>query len=147
MIPADCILIKSTRYDGQVFTKTTTLDGMRNLKSLQAQMDIQNSFDSIFDPNSSRKTLGKQVASRNIEFAITEPFQDLDLFRGSARIDLHGEGSPPKSVDLTIKQFLHRGAVIHNSDRVLAMVAYTGHQTKLAMNIAKAKSKKSLLDR
>lgn len=51
------------------------------------------------------------------------------------------EGSPAETISLDIKQFLHRGAVLKNSDRILAMVIYTGNQTKLAMNLTKYRYK------
>ena len=43
-------------------------------------------------------------------------------------------------------QFLHRGAVLRNSDRVLAIVVNTGVETKLAMNLTKYRLKQSTLE-
>lgn len=44
--------------------------------------------------------------------------------------------------DLDINQFLHRGALIRNSGRVLALVVYTGKDSKLILNFGNYKFKR-----
>ena len=50
-----------------------------------------------------------------------EPIKDLYTFEGQAKIR-EDENGPIQTVKLDMLQFLHRGAVLKNSDRVLAMV-------------------------
>jgi phospholipid-translocating ATPase len=44
--------------------------------------------------------------------------------------------------DLDLNQFLHRGTTLKNSGRVLAMVVYTGTDTKLIKNFGNYKFKR-----
>ena len=69
-----------------------------------------------------------------------EPIKDLYTFEGQAKIR-EDENGPIQTVKLDMLQFLHRGAVLKNSDRVLAMVVQTGTQTKLSMNLTKYRIK------
>jgi len=101
-MPADGILLKSTRITGQVFVETAALDGERNLKPLHASLEIQNNFATLFDPSETRKSLGDQTVSQNIEFSMTEALKELYIFKGSARLAMH-EGSPAETINLDIK--------------------------------------------
>lgn len=85
-LPADCLLLKSTRTTGQVFVETSALDGERNLQPLHASLQIQNAFATIFDPDAKRSGLGEETISQNIEFSTIEPLKSLYTFNGSARI-------------------------------------------------------------
>ena len=66
-----------------------------------------------------------------------EPVKDLYTFEGQAKIwkqDCSVDSRKDSSVDtvqIDINQFLHRGAVLKNSQKVLCMVVQTGPQTKL----------------
>ena len=62
-LPADCLLLKSTRTSGQVFVETAALDGERNLKPLHASLPIQNKFGMLFDPTVVRTGLGQETVS------------------------------------------------------------------------------------
>ena len=50
-------------------------------------------------------------------------------------------------MDLDLKQFLHRGAQLKNSNYIDAIVLYTGAHTKLVLNQGKYEFKMSQLDR
>ena len=48
---------------------------------------------------------------------------------------------------MDINQFLHRGALIRNSGRILALVVYTGKDSKLVMNFGNYKFKRPSFER
>ena len=48
---------------------------------------------------------------------------------------------------LTKNQFLHKGATLKDSDRVLGLVVYTGSDTKVALNLCKYRFKMSRLEK
>lgn len=56
-----------------------------------------------------------------IEFHMNDPIKDLYTFDGQAKIRMD-ENGPVETVNFDITQFLHRGAVLKNSNKVLAMV-------------------------
>ena len=58
-----------------------------------------------------------------------EPLKDLYTFEGQARIRKTDESvdvGKQEAIRLDISQFLHRGAVLKNSERVLCLVVQTG---------------------
>lgn len=50
-------------------------------------------------------------------------------------------------IEIDLNQFLHRGALIRNSGRLLALVVYTGKDTKLIMNFGAYKFKRPHLEK
>ena len=69
------------------------------------------------------------------------PNQDLFFFDGVAEVK-NNDGSEFKQ--LTIDNFLPRGSILRNSGSgILAMVIYTGSDSKLVLNQGKLKYKKS----
>ena len=59
-----------------------------------------------------------------------------DLYTFDGRITIKGgEGVADRIVSLTKDQFLHKGATLKDSDRVLGLVVYTGSETKVALNL------------
>ena len=79
----------------------------------------------------------------SIKLDVSAPAADLYTFRGS----LTCPELDNFKMDLDIKQFLHRGAILKNSEYIDAVVIYTGVQTKLVLNQGKYKFKISQLDR
>ena len=75
-----------------------------------------------------------------------KPFKDLNTFDGKIKIQ-DPDGGPANSIMLSRNQFLHKGATLRNSDRVLGLVVYTGVETKLALNLSKYRFKMSQLEK
>ena len=75
-----------------------------------------------------------------------KPFKDLYTFDGKIKIQDPDSG-PKQTVNLTHGQFLHKGATLRNSDRVLGLVVYTGVETKLSLNLSKYRFKMSQLEK
>ena len=79
-----------------------------------------------------------------------EPLKDLYTFEGQVKIQRQDQsqdnGGMMDNVKIDINQFLHSGAVLKNSQRVLCMVVQTGPQTKLSMNLTKYRIKQSTLE-
>ena len=71
----------------------------------------------------------KSKIEPKIRFILSKPVQDLYTFEGHAKIK-HDEIKLCERVNFGISQFLHRGAVLRNSERAIALVIATGKQTK-----------------
>jgi hypothetical protein len=65
----------------------------------------------------------------------TEPHPNLAIFDGVLKV-VDADRQYP-FVDLSIKQFIPRGAYVRNSGTQYLMVLYTGVDTKLIMNQGK----------
>jgi phospholipid-translocating P-type ATPase (flippase) len=127
-IPADLLLLSTSRPDGQCFVETANLDGETNLKLRCAH------------PQTSEAQSVEKLAALRLEVDADEPCAKLYEFDGSIIID--GEDEMP----LTIDNFLHRGVMLRNTEFAYGMVLYTGHQTKFMLNISDPRHKMSKME-
>ncbi|KAJ2659024.1 hypothetical protein IWW48_003733 [Coemansia sp. RSA 1200] len=115
-IPADCIVIASTGFDGTCFVETAALDGETTLKQKQA-LEVTNS--EIQTP--------EQLAAFNA-FTYVEP-ESAELYNFEGYMERNGERYP-----LTPNQLLLRGSVLRNTAYVFAQAVYCGEHTRLRLN-------------
>ncbi|KAJ1796764.1 drs2 neo1 protein [Coemansia sp. RSA 2399] len=115
-IPADCIVIASTGFDGTCFVETASLDGETTLKQKQA-LEVTNS--EIQTP--------EQLAAFNA-FTFVEPASS-ELYNFEGHMEHKGERYP-----LTPNQLLLRGSVLRNTAYVFAQAIYCGEHTRLRLN-------------
>ncbi|KAJ2555135.1 hypothetical protein EV175_002349, partial [Coemansia sp. RSA 1933] len=115
-IPADCIVIASTGFDGTCFVETASLDGETTLKQKQA-LEVTNS--EIQTP--------EQLVAFNA-FTYVEPASS-ELYNFEGYMEHKGERYP-----LTPNQLLLRGSVLRNTAYVYAQAIYCGEQTRLRLN-------------
>ena len=85
-----------------------------------------------------------QMHKINATITCEVPNRKLYDFNGS----IQGKGPDSKNLDqgITINNILLRGTIVRNTDRVYAVVVYTGHDTRLMQNCVDPPSKRSLLD-
>lgn len=120
-VPADVVLLHADGQNGIAHIETMALDGETNLKTkqpCQAVAKVCNTPEEIIE----RK--------HSIRFTVEDPNLDLYKFDGNVTVD--GEKLP-----LTNNEILYRGSVLRNTQRVYAMVIYTGQECKIRMNANK----------
>ena len=114
-IPADCVLLRTKKgTNGMCFVQTTELDGERNLKPLMSSRYLDFYFSRIF--------IEKQMKFK-AEFI--EPCKDLYFYEGQIILSKRSAktgAEKKKVINVDIKMFMHRGAVLRNSGSVYAMV-------------------------
>lgn len=137
-VPADCVLLQVKDNKPECFVKTAALDGERNLKPKLANPQISANFETLFGPNASR---GKA----NLSLSCITPQKELYYFEGRMRACLPDE--PEFKMNLSLNQFLHRGSYVENSGSVIAVVVYTGTDSKLILNLGKYVYKMSSFDK
>ncbi|KAM9320677.1 phospholipid-transporting ATPase IB [Gastrophryne carolinensis] len=128
-IPADMIILSSSEPQAMCYIETSNLDGETNLKIRQG-LPATSGFQSLDD-------LVKITGRIECE----GPNRHLYDFTGTLRLD----GSSPIAVGPD--QILLRGAKIRNTQWVLGIVVYTGHDTKLMQNSTKAPLKRSNVEK
>ncbi|KAJ2609981.1 hypothetical protein H4S08_003822, partial [Coemansia sp. RSA 1365] len=115
-IPADCVVLASTGFDGTCFVETAALDGETTLKQKQA-----------LDATNAEIQTAEQLAAFSA-FTYVEPASpELYSFEGYMEVD--GTRHP-----LTPNQLLLRGSVLRNTAYVFAQVVYAGEHTRLRLN-------------
>uniref|UniRef100_A0A8C0JQ61 Phospholipid-transporting ATPase n=1 Tax=Canis lupus dingo TaxID=286419 RepID=A0A8C0JQ61_CANLU len=129
VIPADMVLLFSTDPDKICHIETSGLDGESNLKQRQVVRGYAEQ-DSEVDP---------EKFSSKIE--CESPNNDLNRFRG------YLEHSNKERVGLSKENLLLRGCTIRNTEAVVGIVVYAGHETKAMLNNSGPRYKRSKLER
>ncbi|XP_045923013.1 phospholipid-transporting ATPase IB isoform X2 [Micropterus dolomieu] len=128
-LPADMVIVSSSEPQAMCYTETSNLDGETNLKirqGLQLTASAQNLEDLM-------------ALSGRLE--CEGPNRHLYDFTGTLRLE--NLNPAPLGPD----QVLLRGAQLRNTQWVVGIVVYTGHDSKLMQNSTKAPLKRSNVER
>lgn len=128
IIPADMLLLYSSDPHGVCYIETANLDGETNLKQRQA---------------SNMQLEGVEFVPENFHWRIEceNPNNNLCRFRG------YMEHSSGIRVGLHNNNLLLRSCTIRNTESVVGIVVYAGHETKAMMNNSGPRYKRSQLER
>ncbi|XP_059700870.1 phospholipid-transporting ATPase VD [Haemorhous mexicanus] len=129
IIPADMVLLYSSDPDGICYIETAGLDGETNLKQRQVVRGYSEQVSEI-DP--------EEFSSR---IECESPNNDLNHFRGFV------EHSNMDRVGLSKENLLLRGCTVRNTEAVVGIVVYAGHETKAMLNNSGPHYKRSKLER
>nr|XP_026651075.1 probable phospholipid-transporting ATPase VD isoform X1 [Zonotrichia albicollis]XP_026651076.1 probable phospholipid-transporting ATPase VD isoform X1 [Zonotrichia albicollis] len=129
IIPADMVLLYSSDPDGICYIETAGLDGETNLKQRQVVRGYSEQVSEI-DP--------EEFSSR---IECESPNNDLNRFRGFV------EHSNMDRVGLSKENLLLRGCTVRNTEAVVGIVVYAGHETKAMLNNSGPHYKRSKLER
>ncbi|XP_067841895.1 phospholipid-transporting ATPase VA [Heptranchias perlo] len=129
IIPADILLLYSSDPDGLCHIETANLDGETNLKQRQVIKGFTE-LETEFDPMKFNSVLECE-----------KPNNDLNRFRGY--IVYKNE----KRAGLSKDNLLLRGCTIRNTEEVVGIVIYAGHETKAMLNNNGPRYKRSKLER
>ncbi|XP_042243746.1 probable phospholipid-transporting ATPase VD [Thunnus maccoyii] len=129
IIPADMLLLYSSDPRGVCYIETANLDGETNLKQRQVVSDLP--LQGVeFTPES----FHSHIECEN-------PNNDLSRFRG------YMEHSNGVRVGLHNSNLLLRSCTIRNTETVVGIVVYAGHETKAMMNNSGPRYKRSQLEK
>ncbi|XP_056326707.1 probable phospholipid-transporting ATPase VD [Danio aesculapii] len=129
IIPADMVLLHSSDSNGVCHIETANLDGETNLKQRQVVRDLTHQGSEFVPENFSSR-----IECEN-------PNNDLRRFRGfmehpgKVRVGLHSEN------------LLLRSCTVRNTETVIGIVVYAGHETKAMQNNSGPRYKRSKLER
>ncbi|XP_040916463.1 probable phospholipid-transporting ATPase VD [Toxotes jaculatrix] len=129
IIPADMLLLYSSDPRGVCYIETANLDGETNLKQRQVVPDLPLQ-GAEFTP----ETFHSRIECEN-------PNNDLSRFRG------YMEHSSGVRVGLHNSNLLLRSCTIRNTETVVGIVVYAGHETKAMMNNSGPRYKRSQLEK
>ncbi|XP_068451591.1 phospholipid-transporting ATPase VD [Clinocottus analis] len=129
IIPADMLLLYSSDPRGICYIDTANLDGETNLKQRQVVSDLP--------------LQGGEFTAESFHCLIEceNPNNDLSRFRGYME---HPSGV---RVGLHNSNLLLRSCTIRNTETVVGIVVYAGHETKAMMNNSGPRYKRSQLEK
>jgi len=133
-IPADVLCLWSSETDQNVFVETKGLDGETNIKPKKSCALTSKKLntaigDSDFHTNKDKnpRTLGYKVGFENNN-------EDLNTFYGRIEINQISE-------NVKISHLILRGCTLRNTARMIGLVVYTGHNTKVMLNCTNSRPK------
>ncbi|KAI0203313.1 hypothetical protein F4808DRAFT_40658 [Astrocystis sublimbata] len=136
-LPADVIVLATSDDDGACYVETKNLDGETNLKVRQALR--------------CGRTLKHARDCERAQFSIESEPPQANLYKYNAAIkweqSFPGIGPKEMSEAITIDNLLLRGCNLRNTEWVLGVVIFTGHDTKIMMNSGATPSKRARIAR
>uniref|UniRef100_A0A3Q4BS14 Phospholipid-transporting ATPase n=1 Tax=Mola mola TaxID=94237 RepID=A0A3Q4BS14_MOLML len=129
IIPADMLLLHSSDPRGVCYIETANLDGETNLKQRQVVIDLPFQAAEV------------TLESFQCRIECENPNNDLSRFRGYIE---HPNGV---RVGLHNSNLLLRSCTIRNTETVVGIVVYAGHETKAMMNNSGPRYKRSYLEK
>ena len=144
LFPADLVLIDSSLPEGICYVDTASLDGEKHLKQRASPSNLS----------------GKLKKSHNLKNKNNVPCIDNFEIEGMGICDLPNPeiNQLNGKIDLTFekekmifpleqRQMLLKGTKLRNTEWIVGIIIYTGHNTKLMQNAKKPKIKYSRLDK
>ncbi|KAI0458431.1 hypothetical protein F5B21DRAFT_430821 [Xylaria acuta] len=136
-LPADVIVLATSDDDGACYVETKNLDGETNLKVRQALR--------------CGRTLKHARDCERAQFSIESEPPQANLYKYNAAIKWEQNfpriGPKEMSEPITIDNLLLRGCNLRNTEWVLGVVVFTGHDTKIMMNAGATPSKRARIAR
>ncbi|KAF9042681.1 phospholipid-translocating P-type ATPase [Rhodocollybia butyracea] len=133
-VPADVVVLASSDPDGMCYLETKNLDGETNLKprrSVKATMGITSEED---------------IERSSFYLDSEPPHQNLYLYHGVLRYR-DPVTAEQKQEPVTINELLLRGCTIRNTTWTVALVVFTGADTKIMLNGGETPSKRSKIEK
>ena len=138
MIPADVILLASNFAKGHAFIDKANLNGETALEVVKAIPEIHERVrldeDGKFQDTLSDEELAKRLRALEMKVVFEAPNGTFDSFRGYVNLgDANGQ------ISVGGKRLLMQETTLRNCDWVLAMVVYTGRETKIQLSNSERK--------
>jgi phospholipid-transporting ATPase len=125
--PADLIIVSSCEDEGQCYIETSNLDGETNLKIRQSLPET--------------KDLVTAAQLSQLKGTVKSELPNNSLYTFDATMIIKGNQYP-----LSPDQLLLRGSQLRNTDWIVGLACFTGHETKLVMNSTSTPVKKTKID-
>ena len=134
-LPADLIVLGTSNENGKCYIETKNLDGETNLKIKK----VANKLSDIFSNKPTNYLMEKSLGIK-----YEAPNSYLYVFKGFVQVYVKDDNNV--NIPLDNNNIILRGSSLKNTDYIIGVVCYSGHQTKVMMNSIKAREKKSLLE-
>jgi len=128
-VPADLVLLYTTEKNGTVFIRTDQLDGETDWKLRKAVATTQ------------KTSPIETIYSIDAYVEANPPDDHIYDFKGVFRNSVTGIGEP-----LSLENTLWSNTVLASPGYILAMIVYTGRETRSNMNSKSPRSKVGLID-
>ena len=142
LFPADLALIDSSMFEGVCYVETATLDGEKHLKQKNSPPELSGKFKNLqlFDKNVFPCINNFSIEGKGI---CDLPNPEINKLNGKIELLFQNE----KIIfPLEQRKLLLKGTKLRNTEWILGIIIYAGHNTKLMQNAKKPKIKYSRID-
>ena len=122
----DLLIIKTSNENGYLFVDTKNLDGESNLKEKYVIENLKN------------MTINSEELS-NLKGNIVTTYSDENLNEWEGQLNFNDL----KDIYCTMDNMMLKGTILKNTEYIVGIVVYTGHQTKIMKNSHKPEPKVS----
>jgi phospholipid-transporting ATPase len=158
-VPADCVLLAASNPLNSAFVETANLDGETNLKS---RSGVPGAAGSYMDEAVATEGVRLLERDEGSELGYRATAAAHKLADSLAAYEVHAESPNPKLYEFTGSlehsttgdvlpvgpdSILLRGSALKNTGSALAVIVYSGDQTKLLLNSKDAPLKRSNVER
>jgi len=130
--PTDMVLVSSSLEEGLCYIETSNLDGETNLKIRRAPKETRD----LKEPD--------QLQGMKGILDCNPP--SINMYSYEGRLTT-GQGESKKVAALDLENLLMRGCKLRNTQWIVAVVVYTGHDTKIMLNSTPTRFKQSSLEK
>lgn len=136
-LPADIVILSTSDPDGACYVETKNLDGETNLKVRQA-LRCGRAMKHARDCEMAQFVVNSEPPQAN-----------LYKYNGAIKWDQQIKGSSVQEMSepISIDNILLRGCNLRNTEWVLGVVVFTGHDTKIMMNAGITPTKRARIAR
>ncbi|CAM1501748.1 Fc.00g037320.m01.CDS01 [Cosmosporella sp. VM-42] len=139
-LPADIIILSTSDPDGACYVETKNLDGETNLKVRQA-LRCGRSLKHARDCERSEFMIESEAPQPNL-------YKYNGAIKWRQAVPGYPDDDPSEMTEpITIDNLLLRGCNLRNTEWVLGVVVFTGHDTKIMMNAGITPSKRARIAR
>lgn len=133
--PCDMLLLNTSLPKGICYVETKNLDGETNLKHKQAEKKI-------LQQSKNREEIVANFQNSTIECEM--PNASIYTFQGILRM----ENAAPEQREIALEadNLCLRGSSLRNTEWIIGIAVFTGHDTKVMMNSAKSTPKFSKIE-
>lgn len=145
-IPADTLVLASSDHGNICHMETANLDGEKHPKPRKALEGVHLKIDK------EAAFKGDIVQNFHVDFEVSiniyiqQPTVSLYNFDGYYK-EIIGNEEQPSPIAVGVKNFLFKEAKLMNTDWVIALVIYTGVETKIQLNGGRAQSKTTKVEK
>ena len=145
LFPADLVIIDSSLPEGICYVETASLDGEKHLKQKNSPLYISGKFKKTNNLQNNGNENLPCIDNFTIEGkGICDlPNPEINQLNGKIELNFQNENI---IIPLEQRQMLLKGTKLRNTEWILGIIIYTGHNTKLMQNAKKPKIKYSRLD-
>ena len=130
------VVVKSTEDEGVCYVETKNLDGETNLKNKVVPKMLWNTFDHTETAISHFDATLDIEGPNNLIYKFDGKIECKNLANSQNRLLMPNE--EPVMVPLSNDNVVLRGMSLRNTEEIIGIVVYTGHETKIQMNTSDA---------